>query len=428
VAVFLIAVAVRLLYLFAAQPYHDPRAGEMERAALTLARQGSLGDVYGPGTGPSAHVAPLYAVFLAGVYTVGGTDGPSGRLAQDLLALLATSAGIALLPVVARKAGLGRAAGLLAASLLAVLPLNLSVETSGAWEQPYAVLALLALLLAFLALAEAEWRSRRLTLVTGLLLGGTALLSPALLPAGGLMFLAELVRQRGRRARVLGAGLVMVGVCGLVLAPWTVRNWCVLGRPVPLRSNFGLELALGNHDGANGKTYDTSPADPDCYLYRHHPFADRAERARLVQAGELAYMREQGRTARRWIAGHPGEFAALTAERFRLFWFPPADMWTRPSLPAGLLVGVFGLLGAGTFCGLGWLALRRHPSAGLLAAAVFGASAVYLVTHVDLRYRYPLFGLSVLLTCAAVVWAGEWLRERVGRLRAASRPLRYGLP
>ena len=246
-------------------------------------------------------------------------------------------------------------------------------------------------------------------------------------PADGLMFLAELLRQRGRRARVLGAGLVMAGVCALVLAPWTVRNYSVLGGLVPLRSNFGLELALGNHPGANGKTYDTSPADPDCFLYRHHPFADRGERARLDRVGELSYMREQGQAARRWIADHPGRFAALTLERFRLFWFPPADMWTRPCLPVALLVAVFGLLGAGTFCELGWLAVSRHPSAGLLAAAVFGASAVYMVTHVDLRYRYPLFGLSALLTCAAAVRAGQWLRERAGRLRAASRSLRYGL-
>jgi hypothetical protein len=427
VAIFVVAVAVRLLYLFTSQPYHDARAGEMERAAQTLARQGILGDVYGPGTGPSAHVAPLYAVGLAAVYSVCGTDGPSGRLTQDLLALLASSGGIALLPLVARKAGLDSAPGFLAAALLAVLPLNLSLETSGAWEQPYAVLALLALLLAFVALRRREWRSGRLVLVTGFLLGGSALLSPALLPAGGLMFLAELAAQPGARARVLRAGLVMAGVCVLVLTPWTVRNYAVLGGLVPLRSNFGLELALGNHPGANGKTYETSPADPDCYLYRHHPFADRAERTRLVGMGELPYMREQGLTARRWIEDHPAGFAALTAERVRLFWFPPSEMWTRPSLPVPLLVGVFGLLGAGTFCGLGWLALRRHPSAGLLAAAVLGTPAVYMVTHVDLRYRYPLFGLSALLTCAAAVRAGQWLRERVGRLRVAARVPRHVL-
>ena len=50
---------------------------------------------------------------------------------------------------------------------------------------------------------------------------------------------------------------------------------------MPLRSNFGLELALGNNPWANGKSYDTSWDDPNCMNRRIHPFGSREERDRL---------------------------------------------------------------------------------------------------------------------------------------------------
>src|SRR5262249_13414177 len=151
-------------------------AAELERGAATLAREGALGNVFSDHSGKSAHVAPLYPAFLAVVYATFGSDTPAGRLVQELFALLATSVGIALLPLVARRAGLGVAAGAAAGVLLALLPFNLWVETSGSWEQPYAALALAGLFLAFVALHDDGWQSRRRVVGAGLLLGVTALL------------------------------------------------------------------------------------------------------------------------------------------------------------------------------------------------------------------------------------------------------------
>src|SRR5436309_787777 len=100
--VFVLALSGRLAYVLQSRTYRDLSVGEMERGAATLARAGFLGNVYADHTGPSAHVPPLYAAFLAGVYVLFGSDNPGGRLAQEVCAIVATSAGIALLPLAAR--------------------------------------------------------------------------------------------------------------------------------------------------------------------------------------------------------------------------------------------------------------------------------------------------------------------------------------
>src|SRR5262249_44050785 len=154
-------------------------------------QQGFLGNVYSKNSGPSAHVSPLYAGWLAGIYLLFGAATETGRFVQELLALTVASTGLALLPLVARKARLHPAAGWTAAVLLALSPVNLWIETSGSWEQPYAALLLLGLFLTFTGLHDDQWQSRRLVVLAGLLLGGAALLSPSLLPVAGLMLLAE---------------------------------------------------------------------------------------------------------------------------------------------------------------------------------------------------------------------------------------------
>ena len=53
----------------------------------------------------------------------------------------------------------------------------------------------------------------------------------------------------------------------------------------------------------------------------------------------------------------------------------------------------------------GWLAysLRcRLPYCWTLLVLTVGPSLTYLITHVDLRYRYPIFGFSLLLCCQFV--------------------------
>jgi len=409
---FLLAFTCRVAYILKAQTFNDG-ADEIERAAASFAREGVIGNIFMGSPGKSAFAAPLYPTFLGCIYFVFGWDTLAGRVAQGLFAIFAASLGIVLLPLIARKVQLPMKSGWIAGIIMAVLPLNLWVETSGKFEYPYAPLMLLSLLWVFHVLHDERWTHRRIVLLAGFLLGLAALLSPAFLPVGFLMLIAELWSQEGRRKQILKEGLLLLAVFLVVVTPWIIRNYYALGGFVPIRSNFGLELLTGNNPQATGKSYTTSWNDLDSPTYRLHPNSNDKERARLAQLGELAYMREKQQTGLKWIKENPGRFVDLTLHRFRLFWFPPPDEWA-PSSSARLFKSLlFCLIGVGMFCELFRLGALRHSTRWLLAAAVFGPTITYMITHVDPKFRYPIFGMSTLLACnfAFAAWRFAFQRQ-----------------
>jgi hypothetical protein len=392
-------------YVIHDQTFTSVSGAEMERAAASLAQHGFLGNVYSPSSGPSAHVAPLYPTLLAGVYRALGWDTQTGRMAQEGLAIAATTLSVALLPVLATAAGFSPTSAYVAAALMAVLPLSLWVESSGSWEQPYAAAWLLWSTSVFLRLhreASLTWRD---ALLGGVAVGVGALLSPTLLPALGLMALAAVGR---RRATHLFAVTALVAI--VILLPWTIRNWYVMEAFVPLRSNLGLELAIGNRDGANGKTFGTAFNDPASPMYQLHPFTSRVEREKLESAGEIAYMAGRMREATGWITAHPGEFLRLSVVRFRLFWFPPQDLWAPGSPGVALKAIVATLAAALMFTGLVIMAWRRQSTVWILSSAVLGPSVMYVVTHIDPRYRYVVSGLTMLIAVETVRWLIDSVR------------------
>jgi hypothetical protein len=54
------------------------------------------------------------------------------------------------------------------------------------------------------------------------------------------------------------------------------------------------------------------------------------------------------------------------------------------------------------FGGLALLFAARHPYRWLIAGIFIGPSPPYLVTHVFIRYRYPLLWLAFLLGCECI--------------------------
>ncbi len=372
---------------------------EMVRAARSWAQEGRLAHVFSDHTGDSAHVAPVYPILLGTVYRLVGWEGRSAGWGQAMIAVIPTVVSVSLLPIVAFRTRLSPIAGVLGALITACSPLNIWVETSGTWEQPLIAVALIALLLAFVKLHDDGWRSWRLALLVGGMLGFSALLNPVLVPAAALMLLAELALRRGDKRAVMLKMLTLSVCAALVVAPWTLRNYRIFGAIVPIRSNFGLELWIGNNPSANGKTFSSAWDDPKAPMSQPHPYTSPEEAERLTQAGEVQYMRDKLGLASAWISRHPDRFINLTLHRIRLFWFPSSDLWS-PSSPGRVLKSLaFSITAAAAWGNLIRLMLMRNPYRWLWLSALIGPSLSYAITHVDPRYRYPIFGLTILLAC-----------------------------
>jgi hypothetical protein len=415
-----LAAGVRLAALQTSLP--PARLGtENERVAAALAAGQGWSDTFDIGTGPSAHTAPLYPLLLAGVYRLcGDYTTQRGQNVQRGLSIALSILALLLLPVVARKLGLSAAAGWIAAFVGAGFPSNLRVELTGRHESVPATLALLGLIWCFADLRQRGWTGRLALARTGCLLGITALLCPNFLLLPVLFLLVELGLGSGQRRRIFCCGLVLAGISLLLVAPWLVRNYRVLGGFVPLRSNFGLELAVGNRPGADGHTYTEGMAEM-------HPYNSAAERARLVQLGELPYMRDKQRQALEWIKDNPRSFAGLMLRRARLFWITTSETWL-------LFLPLYTTLALAAALELLRL-LRTNPPAGrLLACTLLAAGLPYVLTHVELRYRLPISGLYLLLAVHLAVVIVSWLFARrpqharfdIGPTVAWSGRMRYG--
>jgi 4-amino-4-deoxy-L-arabinose transferase-like glycosyltransferase len=182
---------------------------------------------------PTLYREPLYPLMVATIYKLAGPNVELVAMIQAILLGLSTS-----LAIYVAASVFGRAVGLLAGALFG---LNSEVAHYAHWlltEIPFTFLVLLTLALALKALE----RHRRLDLLlTGASLGlailvraiGGALLLPLV-----LVFTVARKRDRGQVLREVGLFLAGLAV---VLAPWAIRNWQIVGHPA-ITSRLGVNL------------------------------------------------------------------------------------------------------------------------------------------------------------------------------------------
>jgi len=290
----------------------------------------------------------------------------------------------ALLPWFALKLGLGTRAGIFAGVACALIPLQGLGEVVGLGATAHASLTFAMLTVAFLH----RWTVDRLSTASSLLLGmacGAAfhVLPPLLLVVlGNLIF--ELWWKPGRRKWLLTA-CVAVGAI-LACAPWIWRNYTALRGFFFIRSNFGLELRIANHSGADADievTYARSGT-------LRHPSENLEEAHQVRDLGEAEYNRRARNEALSWIRTHPAEFLRLTLMRFLHFWCGQLRYpWLAALFTAITVLAVLGLRRI-------LPALDAPGRAALLIPLATFPLVYYIVSYVA-HYPAPLAWMLLLL-------------------------------
>jgi 4-amino-4-deoxy-L-arabinose transferase-like glycosyltransferase len=204
---------------------------------------------------PTAHWSYLYTLYLAGVYALFGAHPLVARLIQ------AVASGI-LLPWLTYRLGrriFGPTAGLVAAALTAVYIYFIYYDAALMTES-FCILALLWALDLATRLAEApSWRS---WLWLGVASAVAILLRQLFLMFVPFMLVWLLWVGRGRvRLRQLAVPLLVIG---LLILPWTVRNYLAFHRFVLLNTNAGFAFFWSNHP-IYGTNFTLLPADGPSY-------------------------------------------------------------------------------------------------------------------------------------------------------------------
>ena len=134
------------------------------------------------------------------------------------------------------------------ANLIALLALLYPNRWLAAWSQlsdiPYSFVFGLAFACALMVFSSAH--QQRFSFTMGLLAGASALIR-----SGGLLLSLPLLggialTKHSVRDRIRWLGVAIAGMA-IVLAPWIVRNYLLLGKIVPVSTNAGFNLLIGNN-------------------------------------------------------------------------------------------------------------------------------------------------------------------------------------
>lgn len=373
-----------------------PFQSEAGNIAFALAGGKGFSNVFRTDTGPTAWLAPVYPLLLAGIFKVFGVFTAQAFVAAAASNILfSAAASVPIFYAGKRLWGLGVASG--AAWLWAVFPNAILIPFEWVWDTSLAVLLAAAILWATLAVTASA--SQRDWSGYGLLWGVALLTNPALGSLFPFLLVWAAIRVSVTAAGAWKRAALATGIAALCCSPWAVRNYVAFHRFIPLRSNLPFELWLGNND-----------------IFDEHAVGGRRaitrteEARRYAQLGESAYMSEKWALAKNFIETHPALEAKLTGRRFLGFWlgtnaplrnFRATDSWLiRVILLASFLTAIVAAAGVAV---LWW---RKAP--GAFPAAIFPLvfPCLYYFTHADLRYRHPIDPVVMLLTAAAV--AGLW--------------------
>jgi 4-amino-4-deoxy-L-arabinose transferase-like glycosyltransferase len=395
-----VAIALRLSY-FAFLVYdRAPSKGqgvlhgfETVQIATSIATGHGFSSPLAVASGPTAWLTPVFPCLLAVMFKMFGVASLGAEVVIKCLDALFSS--LVCLPLVALGRRLAAPwAGILSAWLWAVLPSSIVFAVVWVWDTSLTAFCLTLLVYFALVISEShDWRN---WLAYGALWAFSALTNAIVLSALPGLALFAIYRARQHSALWLRNAIVAALVFLAGIAPWIVRNEIVFQGQVAFRSNFPLELWLGNNSQV-----------PDVWAPWLHPANDAKERKHFLEIGEAAYMKEKQQAALQYITSHPVETVDNTYHRFMINWTAGDnylnDLTTE--LPVGLRISMLlnSAFSLAAFVGL-WNLLRKNPGEAIpFAWIMLTFPLVYYITHPSPRYRSPMDPCMAFLAMYAVV-------------------------
>ena len=369
---------------------------ELGAIAISVMKTGEFADPYIIPTGPTAHLPPIPPLKDSLIYRALGLTYRAGYV-RAISIIITTSVLYGMLPWFSERLGTGRAAGMIAGLVGAIGGL-----VGGIWDMlPGHGEYLTGLIMGLLLVAfSRRWKEQngswRGSLLLGLAIGTAFHVQPALLTVvlGCMLFELWWVKNPRKWALV---GVIALGIL-IACLPWGWRNYRTFNAFFFIRSNLGGELRLAYND-ATAATFEEMDAMGAHYI---HPGAVVSEARKLIELGEVEYMRQSGGEALEWISAHPAESLKLIAQRFANLWAGPQHKPVKEALDV-LALTVLAIIGA-------WRTFPRitiPQRAAFLIPLVTYPLIYYIVAYMP-RYRMPIDWILYILAGAAV-WS--WISK-----------------
>ena len=352
---------------------------------------------FGGATGPTAWIAPGVVAVYALSFALWGCFTFKSILFVFSIALVVSLITVVVVFRIGERVSGDPNVGFLAALFFACLPFEAWIfQIAGHLDLNLQVLWFAVLLLAVLRAMDSD--RPRSGLEFGVVSAIAALFNPGLLLCTAVGYLFAL---RGRSRREIARFALGFGISYLlILGPYVVFQSVRLGGFVPVKSNAGFELYLGNTPKAHGVLGNTA-------FQAYHPSQNAAEFADYGEVGEIEFVRDAKRRFREDFRVWP--FLSNTVRRSFYFFLAyevkpwDASPWVSAIKAILWAVPVLALIAL-------LVARRGRLSAAEGAVLLFTlAYAVpYLLTGVMERYRIPMTP-AVAVVLALLTWTlVEW--------------------
>jgi 4-amino-4-deoxy-L-arabinose transferase-like glycosyltransferase len=376
--VFVLAFAIRaaVMALTPAPPLH----GDMvtyEGIAVNLV-EGKWH--FGWGEEPSAHREPIYPLFLAAIYKVFGHSHAAVHWVQALVGAGTCVLAVVLASYVVKSVAAPLLCGLMAAVYppFVLQPQTILSESLGTF-----------LLLLAMTVVVRGWSQERRSLVIwgGFFLGLATLTRAASLLYVPMLAVVSIAFKWGRRTIGIRGTVAMCAVFLGVLFPWTVRNYVVFDRFIPVGVNGGIVLFYGNYDG---------------------PKPDPAVEALVKDMDEVGRDRFLMRRGIQLIRDDPVRFAVGCLRKLPQYWLnigydqPPSRASVAFAFGNGILL-------AFSFWGIFRSGLIEHRSAGPIYLLLAYFTLLHVVLVARGRYSVPLMPYMLAFSAAGLLAAARRL-------------------
>ena len=370
----------------------------------------SFGEQWWPATRPdepTAHWSYLYTLYLALVYAIFGVNPVIARIIQGILVgilmpWLTYQLGIRVFAESERKEPIS----LMAAAITAVY-IYFFYYAAALMTESFYILTILWAFILVLDMRQAQTPKLSQWLWLGVALGTAVLLRQLFLLV--IPFILLWVWWATRPRFWLPALPLMI--VGLMILPWTIRNYIVFEQLVLLNTNAGYAFYWGNHPIYGTRFVPILTPEMGSYYSLLPP--------ELLHLNEAALDTALLGLALENIFSDFGRYILLSLSRI-----PPYFMFW-PSAQSSLISNVsrvasFGLflpfMVVGLVRSFHFTALQKWLQSPLFLLYLFMLvyTGIHVLTWTLIRYRLPVDAILVLFASFAIVELGQWLLQKRG--------------